>query len=104
MRDILVAEGLNAEHLYADITSMDTRANIENAWEILSELGCERPLLVTSDYHLPRALAIAGDVGLSPQGAGSLCRNEIGFWLKNHMREALAWVKYWGIKYAGLPL
>ena len=104
MRELLIADGLPENMVYAEIASADTKENIRNAWVILSELGCERPLVVTSDYHLPRALAIARDTGLDPQGAGSLCRNEIGFWLQNHMREALAWVKYWGIKYLGLPL
>ena len=61
-------------------------------------------MIVTSDYHLPRALQIAGDAGIAAQGAGSLCRPEWNFWLQNHMREALSWVKYWGIKYLGLPL
>jgi len=44
------------------------------------------------------------DMGLEPQGAGSLCKPGINFWLKNHLREALAWVKYWIVKYLGLPL
>ena len=104
MMDRLLADGVPQEHIYAEITSQNTKENIRNAWEILEAQGCERPLIVTSDYHLPRALAIARDVGLVPQGAGSLCRNEVPFWIKNHFREALAWVKYWGIKYAGLPL
>ena len=70
----------------------------------LQEKGCQKPLIVTSDYHLPRALAIARDAGLEAQGAGSPCRPEWNYWLKNHMREALAWVKYWGVKYLGLKL
>ena len=49
-------------------------------------------------------MAIARDNGLDPLGAGSLCKPGLKFWLKNHMREALAWVKYWGIKYLKLPL
>ena len=104
MRALLIADGLPEAHLYAETTSVDTKENISHAWEILRELGCERPLLVTSDYHLPRALAIAEDVGLEPQGAGSLAENRINHWLKYHMREALSWVKYWGIKHVGLPL
>ena len=104
MREILIADGLPEADIYSEIASENTSENIRNAWEILRGLGCERPLVVTSDYHLPRALAIAGDVGLVAQGAGSLCRNEVPFWLQNHMREALAWVKYWGIKHLGLPL
>ena len=104
MREILISEGLSEEHVISDPYSADTKENSRNAWEILSQKGCEKPLIVTSDYHLPRALAIARDAGLQAQGAGSLCRPEWNYWLKNHMREALAWVKYWGIKYLGLKL
>ncbi len=104
MRRVLLADGLPEAHVYADVVSEDTKENLQNAMAILTPLGCEKPLIVTTDYHLPRALSIAEDYGLNAQGAGSLARNELGFWLKNHMREALSWVKYWGIKYLGLPL
>lgn len=105
MRSLLLADGLPEEHVYSDPVSVNTRENIQNAWVILTELGCTRPLLVTSDYHLPRAMALARDTGLTAiQGVGSPCRNELPFWLKNHMREALAWLKYWLIKYVHLPL
>ena len=104
MRAVLIAEGLPEAHVISEPVSADTKENIRNAWRILQEKGCERPLIVTSDYHLPRALAIARDAGLTPQGAGSKCRPEFSFWFKNHLREALAWVKYWGVKYLGLKL
>ena len=104
MRRVLLEQGLAQEHVISDPVSANTRQNIENAWEILQGLGCERPLIVTSDYHLPRALALARDAGLEAQGVGSPCRSGVRFFLKNHMREALAWVKYWGIKYLKLPL
>ena len=104
MRDVLIAGGVAVDKVYAEITSFNTAQNLANAKEILDDIGCHKPLIVTSDYHLPRALAIAEDVGLEAQGVGAPCRPGIGFWLKNHMREALAWGKYWGIKYVGLPL
>lgn len=104
MRRVLLQEGLAREHVISDPVSANTRQNIANAWEILQGLGCERPLIVTSDYHLPRALALARDAGLEAQGVGSPCRAGVRFFLKNHMREALAWVKYWGVKYLKLPL
>lgn len=104
MRRALLADGVPPEHVISDPVSADTKQNIRNAWEILQSLGCEKPLIVTSDYHLPRAMAIARDYGLEPRGVGSPCRSGVSFWLKNHMREALAWVKYWGIKYLKLPL
>lgn len=104
MRRELIRDGLPERHVISDPVSADTKQNIRNAWDILQKLGCEKPLIVTSDYHLPRAMAIARDNGLDPLGAGSLCKPGLKFWLKNHMREALAWVKYWGIKYLKLPL
>lgn len=104
MRALLIADGLPGDKIIAETSSQDTKENIWHAWEILRDRGCERPLIVTSDYHLPRALAIAEDIGLAAQGAGSRCLPWIGNWLKNHMREALSWVKYWGIKHMGLPL
>ena len=104
MRDLLIADGIPAEQIYMDTKSTDTRQNMNNAKAILDELGLAKALVVTSDYHLPRALEIAADAGFAPQGAGSFCKPDVGFWLKNHGREALAWVKYWLMKYGGLSL
>ena len=104
MRALLIADGIPADQVYMDTQSMDTRQNMNNAKQILDQLGLTKPLVVTSDYHLPRAMEIAQDAGFTPQGAGSLCRPELEFWFQNHGREALAWVKYWLVKYVGLNL
>ena len=104
MRELLIADGVPSDMIYTDPHSMDTRQNMDNAKRILDSLGLSKPLVVTSDYHLPRAMEIAADAGFTPQGAGSLCRPELEFWAQNHGREALAWVKYWLIKYVGLKL
>ena len=104
MKERLMADGVPAASIDVDDTSMDTRQNMQNAKTLLDRRGLSRPLVVTSDYHLPRAMAIAEDAGFHPQGAGSLCRPEFAFWAKNHGREALAWVKYWLVKYVGMSL
>lgn len=104
MKRVLEEMGLPPHHVISDPKAMDTKQNIRNGWAILEEKGCTKPLIVTSDYHVPRAMAIARDNGLDPLGAGSPCKPGLKFWLKNHMREALSWVKYWGIKYLHLPL
>ena len=104
MRRVLVEAGVPEHHVISETLATDTKQNIRFGWAILQEKGCQKPLIVTSDYHLPRAMAIARDNGLDPLGAGSLCKPGLKFWLKNHLREALAWVKYWGIKYLHLPL
>lgn len=98
MAAFLIAEGADRNHVISESVSVNTRQNLTNAWKLLQERGCQKPLIVTSDYHLPRALALSRDLGMNPEGVGSPCRNEISFWLKNHCREALSWVKYWGEK------
>lgn len=96
MRDWLAARGVQAEHILVDETSVNTRQNIANAIQLLPP-GADEVLIVTSDYHLPRAMAIARDLGLRPSGAGSPIKQE--YWLKNHARETLAWGKYFLVKY-----
>ena len=101
MRDYLVAAGVPAEDILVDNASTNTRENIANAAALLNGRAA-RVLIVTSDYHLPRAIALAEDCGLDATGLGSATLPE--YWLKNHAREALAYVKYWLQKYLKLPL
>ena len=100
MRDYLIEKGIPADMLLTDTESASTLQNMRYAKRILEEQGLStRVCVVTSDYHLPRALALAGDVGLEATGVGSPIKAE--YWIKNHAREALAWVKYWGQKLLG---
>ena len=98
MRDWLVEHGVPAEDVLMDDASFNTRQNIANAKKILPE-DTKRVLIVTSQYHLPRAMALAGDMGFETEGVGSPIK--LIYWPKNHYREALAWVKYllqkWGL-------
>lgn len=104
MRDLLIADGIPAETIHTDPTSTDTYQNIRNAKEIIEALGLSSPLIITSDYHLSRAMDIAKAEGLKSQGAASPTKQEFQFWVKNHGREALAFVKFWLIYYVGLKL
>ena len=93
MRDWLIEKGVPEESVIAECESANTRQNLLYAKALLPEDGlCVT--VITSDYHLPRALALARDLGLNADGIGSPCRPEIGFWVKNHTREVLAWGKY----------
>ena len=87
----LEEHGVPADSLFAETASETTRENIKNAAALLDHTP-DRVLIVTSDYHLPRALAIAGDAGFKAEGAAGRTLPE--YWLKNHAREALAWGKY----------
>ena len=104
MRDYLMARGVPEEMILTDAVSYNTRQNIRNAAALLENRKVERVLIVTSDYHLPRAMALARDEGLDVTGIGSPTREGLRFKAKNYGREALSWVKYWAQKYLRLPL
>ena len=103
MKQYLTTKGIPGNDILTDPKSFNTRQNLVNAGALLGEKqGIRRVLIVTSDYHVPRSLALAADLGFEASGLGSPCKPE--YWLKNHAREALAWIKYWGMKYLHLPL
>jgi len=104
MRWWLVSKGVPESNVIADNQSLNTRQNIKNASVILRERSIQNILIITSDYHLPRSMAIANDEGFTVSGVGSLCKNDIVNWSRNHMREAIAWCKYWVEKYTGIQL
>lgn len=101
MRDYLLDLGVPDNQIKMDVTSFNTRQNLANAARILAQEGVEDACvcIVTSDYHLPRAMAIAQDAGLRVTGLGAPTKPQ--YWLKNHAREALAWIKYWLEKAVG---
>lgn len=103
MREYLIKAGIPAESILADPDSFNTRQNLRNAAKLLETRENVRSvLIVTSDYHVPRSLALARDQGFQAAGLGSPCKQE--YWIKNHGRELLAWAKYLGVKYLHLPL
>lgn len=104
MRDYLIAQGVAPEMILTDAESYNTRQNINHAAALLRDKDVTRVVVVTSDYHLPRALALAEDAGLEASGIGAPTKLGMRYWIKNHGREALAWVKYWAQKYLRLPL
>jgi uncharacterized SAM-binding protein YcdF (DUF218 family) len=104
MRDVLVGLGVAEDMILTDADSFNTRQNIDHAVALLEGRGVQRVVVVTSDYHLPRAMALAEDAGLEATGIGAPTKLGMRFWAKNHGREALAWIKYWGQKYLRLPL
>ena len=98
MKQILLTSGVPEDDILLDSTSFNTRQNLAHAYELLKDRQIRQVLIVTSDYHLPRALDLARDLGFDATGLGS---PTLGgwHWLKNHAREALSLVKYWIEKY-----
>ncbi len=91
MRDWLIEKGVPEKWVFSENTSVNTVQNLEKARQFLPE-GENQITVVTSDYHLPRAMQMARDAGYEADGVGSPCKIE--YWLLNHVRETLAWGKY----------
>lgn len=92
MRDWLVAQGVDAAQIIAETASYNTRQNLQNARAIMDARGLHRALIVTSDYHVARALALCRQVGIPATGLGSPSKPE--YFLKNHIQEGLSWIKF----------
>jgi len=88
----LLAQGVPEKALHREARSCDTLENIRFAQEIMRDHGYARALVITSDYHVRRALAICRYYGMPAEGAGS--PSVPRYWLKNNVRELLAWGKF----------
>ena len=93
MRDWLTARGVPEGDVVAETESFNTRENLENAKAIMDSRGLSRALVVTSDYHVARALELCRQMGIAAAGKGSPSKPE--YFLKNHFREGLSWIKLW---------
>ena len=92
MRAWLIDRGVREEDVIAETQSFNTRENLGYAKEIMRERGLEQALIVTSDYHVARALALCRQVGIEATGKGSPSKPE--YFIKNHLREGLSWIKF----------
>ena len=92
MRAWLIARGVKEEDAIAETGSFNTRENLNYAKDIMDRRGLTQALVVTSDYHVARALALCKQVGISATGKGSPSKPE--YFIKNHIREGLSWIKF----------
>ena len=98
MRDWLIEHGVAASDIEAETGSFNTRQNLGYAQSIMDDRGLTGALIVTSDYHVPRALALCKQVGIIACGKGSPSKPE--YFIKNHLREGLSWIKFmWESRY-----
>ena len=65
MKRYLTGKEIPEEMILTDPDSFNTRENLANAKKLLDgePQDIRKVLIVTSDYHVPRAMALAGDLG-----------------------------------------
>ena len=92
MAAYLIEHGVPESAIVREDTSRDTRRNMENAHVLLSAQGVSDVLVVTSDYHLARALYLARQAGFTAAGSASRTP-ELGYLWFMRVREILGWAK-----------
>ena len=91
MRSYLASRGIPEQAIAVDYAGFDTYDTCVRARRIF---GIERALLVTQDFHEPRAVAICRSVGVDADGVGdSRARNDRIGWTVSWMRERAAAIK-----------
>ena len=94
MRDWLAAQGVPQEAIVLEDASFNTEQNLKNARALMDERGWTSAIVVTSDYHLQRALWLARDAGIEASGIAAESPHTLGMWLKDRLREACSWGVY----------
>lgn len=95
MKQYLVAQGVPAGQIIAESRSYSTVESLANAKAIMEAEGFDAAMIVSSDYHLWRALTMCRDMGLNAtSGAGALNAETLRWRILNCMQETLSWAKY----------
>ena len=91
MRSYLLSRGIPEQAIALDYAGFDTYDTCVRARRIF---GIERALLVTQDFHEPRAVAICRSVGLDVDGVGdSRAHSDRIGWTVSWVRERAAAIK-----------
>ena len=90
MRDYLIRAGVPGELVVRDFAGFDSYATCVRARDVFGVTGA---VLVSQDYHLPRAVRICRSVGIDAVGVGSRTGAGTSTWTAGARREVLADVK-----------
>lgn len=93
-KNALVRRGVEAERIYMEDKSRNTRQNLAFAREIAEEKGLEGPVVVvTQDFHMYRALRLAETAGF--QARGLPARTDPVIFPSYYGRELLSLTKWY---------
>lgn len=94
MRQYLVRRGVPEWAIVSETNALNTKENLLNAKALMTLSGMKTAIVVTSDYHLWRAMQVAEDVGIAASGAAAQNDPRAYYALRNSVRETLSWIKY----------
>jgi len=65
MKELLKSFGVPERDIFADVKSRDTFENAKYVKELCQKIGCGKIILVTSGFHMPRAVGVFKKAGLN---------------------------------------
>ena len=95
MAAFMISWGIPEKDISRDPDSTDTVENLRHAKAIMVEKGFETATVVTSEYHLTRAMWIARDQGVDAIGAPAHGPDTLPKQVEANFRETLSWMNYW---------
>lgn len=94
MKRVLCSQGVEESSILLEEHSTNTVENLRNAREIMRQRGLHSAVVVTSDYHLTRALWIARALNLDVQGLPVRGPLTPGHVFRSRVLETASWLKY----------
>ena len=91
MKRFLVYNGVPPECVLEDRHSSDTWENLKNSRALMERVKLNTAVIVTSDYHMPRALAVARQLKMDVSGYAAYSSDKEK---QNAVREVFAMIKY----------
>ncbi|SDF00691.1 DUF218 domain-containing protein [Blastococcus aurantiacus] len=89
MAEWLRREGVAPEDVLVEDRARTTRENLRFSTRLLHSRGVPEPyLIVTNDYHAPRAAMLARSLGIDAQAVG--CPTALYYWPSAYLREFVA--------------
>jgi len=90
MRQWLIDHGVPANKVVADYAGFDTYDTCVRAHKLF---GVDKAIVVTQNFHVPRAITICRHEGIVAYGVGDSSVNYVSEWWQGATREQLAAVK-----------
>lgn len=90
MRDWLVAHGVPRRKIALDYAGFDTYQSCARARQVF---GVRRAILVSQDFHVPRAVALCRSVGIDADAVGDTGQAHTRTYWRGWLRDQLADVK-----------
>lgn len=101
MHDYLVAHGIPSRHIVIDNSGRSTYETCLRAREVF---GLRQAVLVSQSFHLPRALYIANELGISAIGMAGDLKLPVQFDYQNARELAAEFKAFFNIRFSPPPV